>query len=684
MLDCRLVRFALGFVLGLGACDRAPAAAPVAGAAQAFQRGWPRLWHHHLPPPPSAACADAGTAPPPACGWQRYETGLSGADVGSLLYDPGVPGSVYAAVGGGVWQSLDSGDSWEQQGELPAGVSQFALGAEPGQLLAATDSGLWSSSDAGKNWSRLSFGGVVLARLGVAAVQPLRLFTNPAGSSGVFVSDDGGNSFQPVGGFGYPHGQALGLSVDPRDPQTLVAAVRAIGETGGFIDDGSIVRSSDAGLTWQTVLSGQGWLGSLERCGADPNVLLAGTQRGVAQSRDNGRSWNVLPLDGPQNGVVGTAIAPETCDQFYALQAQVGPRYSSDGGHSFGPALVSGLQVLPEGSFPGMMMIDPNDATRLLLATHGGLYASRDAGSNWSLVPGLLHMAVYSLTSSPRDPMRAWLASWGSGVWTRASPSAEWQRIPLSNLPADYATLVAADPFSASRLIVGAAGKLYLSHDGAQFDEVLASSHGAAVAFDPRDARVLYAATEAYGIFKSSDGGASWAESNGQLQPFPTSSGTFLDVRALVFDAISGQRLLAGMNGNGIWASDDAAASWRNVMAPGQAVVCLLAVPAGGAVPAGTYACARGVQYSGDGGETWSAASEGLPSLQVRALALDPSGAALYATTPRDVFVKRGAEPWVALDSGCAVGAGPATIVRGDGQDFLVVAAAGGLRAHAL
>jgi hypothetical protein len=157
-----------------------------------------------------------------------------------------------------------------------------------------------------------------------------------------------------------------------------------------------------------------------------------------------------------------------------------------------------------------------------------------------------------------------------------------------------------------------------------------------------------------------------------------------LDVRALAFDADGGRRLFAGMNGNGIWVSDDAAVSWQNVLAPGQTVVCLLAVAAGAATPAGMYACARGVQYSADGGATWSDVSEGLSSLEVHALVLDSSADALYATTPGNVFVKHGSEPWVALDSGCAVGAGPATLVRGDGQSYLVVAADGGLRAHAL
>jgi photosystem II stability/assembly factor-like uncharacterized protein len=79
------------------------------------------------------------------------------------------------------------------------------------------------------------------------------------------------------------------------------------------------------------------------------------------------------------------------------------------------------------------------------------------------------------------------------------------------------------------------------------------------VAADPRDARVVYAATHDAGIFKSTDGGTTWKAANAGLGG--------LDVHGLAIDPNTPAKLHAAVRdkGEGIYRSTDAGQTWRRV-----------------------------------------------------------------------------------------------------------------------
>jgi hypothetical protein len=153
--------------------------------------------------------------------------------------------------------------------------------------------------------------------------------------------------------------------------------------------------------------------------------------------------------------------------------------------------------------------------------------------------------------------------------------------------------------------------------------------------------------TVSNGIFKSSDGGVSWALSATGLPRVvpgdPTSS--FRDVLALAIDPVSPNILYAASNPTSgsapgrVYKSVNGGATWTNSSTgiSGQDIRALLIDPLNHnkiyAASGGNGSGPGGVYFSSDAGVTWSSTSISLPSSSATSLALDNSGAdpILYA-----------------------------------------------------
>jgi photosystem II stability/assembly factor-like uncharacterized protein len=166
----------------------------------------------------------------------------------------------------------------------------------------------------------------------------------------------------------------------------------------------------------------------------------------------------------------------------------------------------------------------------------------------------------------------------------------------------------------------------------------LSSTDVYALAIDPANAGVVYAGTRGQGIYRSLDGGETWAKSNDPLV-------RDLIIYSLVVDPSAPNTIYAGGRranvdgftsdnwGGGVFKSIDAGISWTavNEGLPEGWVYSLAIDPrTPGTLYAGTHS--MGVYKSIDGGETWQSKSEGLVSryhislddLKIRSLAINP------------------------------------------------------------
>jgi hypothetical protein len=200
-------------------------------------------------------------------------------------------------------------------------------------------------------------------------------------------------------------------------------------------------------------------------------------------------------------------------------------------------------------------------------------------------------------------------------------------------------------------------------------------------AFDPTNSAVLYAVSQLGGVYKSTDSGSTWAQSNGSIMPWVGPLGiSGIDVEHIVIDPASSQNIYIGTNGQGVYASSDGAGSWTNVLAPNVGIVtCLAAVP-GASTTFFAGIQGMGLFQSSNGGSSWTSDTNGLPSTDVMSVAVDPSDGSIYAAAGAGVYVQqKGSATWKALDAACTAGAyGALTVMSEGGKRWLVGAGNGG------
>jgi photosystem II stability/assembly factor-like uncharacterized protein len=189
----------------------------------------------------------------------------------------------------------------------------------------------------------------------------------------------------------------------------------------------------------------------------------------------------------------------------------------------------------PEGGAVQNLVIDPKNPNTLYAtgATYGtnsgvGIFKSTNGGANWRSVNfGLTSTAVSSLTIVAQNPSTLYVGTWGSGVFKSTDGGASW----------------------------GTTG--------------LHQTHVNALAIDPQNARIIYAAThmnaggptwDVDGLFKSTDGGISWTQLSPSYLP---------QVQLLAIDPRSPNIIYAGESGccsNGaLYRSPDGGVYWTEV-----------------------------------------------------------------------------------------------------------------------
>ena len=207
------------------------------------------------------------------------------------------------------------------------------------------------------------------------------------------------------------------------------------------------------------------------------------------------------------------------------------------------------------------------------------------------------------------------------------------KRTILQVTPQGRITQLAIDPRNTGTLYAGtnAAGIYRSANGGATWalaaQGLPAQGAIAALAVDPANSRTLYAATRV-GVYKSVNGGGSWS-SEGPPTAAPSTS--------LALDPLARDTIYAGTGGDGIYRSTNGGATW-SAIGPRLATVQVLATDP--ISPTILYAGTDDGLLIGDAGGTWRRA--GLGNVAIRALAIGRPAAAdpalFYAGTSTGVL----------------------------------------------
>ncbi|HZR81646.1 MAG TPA: hypothetical protein VFD92_11160 [Candidatus Binatia bacterium] len=382
---------------------------------------------------------------------------------------------------------------------------------------------------------------------------------------------------------------------------------------------------------------------------SDPTTVYAGSDGGgFFKSLDGGDTWKATGTDIFQISaldVTGIVVDPTNPSRVYA-SAMTNPNAfafkSEDGGATWTSQVI--------GELATGIAIDPTTPSTLYISGFPSVFKSTDAGATWA---SALSGPGFSVMVDPTTS--AVYAGLDNSVAKSIDGGAHWTFSTTSFGGARIETLT-VDPIDPSILYAGPSGSaVFKSTDGgktwAGIGPVLSPFpfNATRIIVDPSDHDVVYAAGLAFGapgVFKTIDGGATWT---------PTS----LVDPAFSLAMIDSQTLVAGNFVVGISKTVDAAATWFP-SGTGLAATTVTSLATDSAHPGGVWAGRTGnhVARSDDGGATWrNPAGIGIPSNvnQIYALAVDPSapGTAYAGFFPIGGVAKTvdGGEHWTLFDA---------------------------------
>lgn len=610
--------------------------------------------------------------------------------IGALALDPLVPDVVYVGTGevnpgggsvaypgAGLFRSEDRGDTWRSLGLDASGtIGRIRIDPlDPDRIFVAA---------MGQTWER----------------SPER---------GVFRSIDGGATWQHVLAIDDIIG-AVDLLIRPDDPDVVFAATwerlrqPEAWHYGGL--GSGVYRSDDGGDTWQRVEGGLppaseevGRIG-LALCRSQPDVMYAiyadseGYFDGIYRSADGGTTWTQTRDEALDNlyrtygwWFGNVRVHPDEPDWVYALGVTFWR--SVDGGDTW-----SNVGRPMHVDHHGMAFGGGADPVAYI-GNDGGVYRSDDATASFEKLYDLPITQVYRIALDPSDPDAVYVGTQDNGTLrTRTGEVADWVRIrggdgfaaivhphdserlwtltqygKLRYSDDDAEHWIAAgvgigggdrrgwdaplvlDPSDPDRRYFGT-NRLYRSVDETHWEVVSpdltygphqdqkAQLRGTltTIAVSPADPAVLWTGSDDGRVQVTADGGAHWTDvSEGLPERWITSVTAHLVDPNAAFVTVSGFRWAESEAH--VFRTDDLGETWRPIGPglPDAPANDLLVVDA-----QGTHlivATDVGVFETTDGGGTWRTAAAGLPRAAVNSVAIQRSTGRVYAGTyGRSVF----------------------------------------------
>ncbi|HZQ10042.1 MAG TPA: hypothetical protein VFD70_25925 [Anaerolineae bacterium] len=338
--------------------------------------------------------------------------------------------------------------------------------------------------------------------------------------------------------------------------------------------------------------------------------------------------WNSINLNLPPHAtVLALAVNPTNARTLYAATYDNVALYRSD--DAGGTWRVDNNQ-LPRAPVFALLPIQ----AEIFAATADGLYRHAWNADYWQRADPVPQVAIYGLVGDDTGALYA--ATDGRGIWKSDDGGTTWSRVP----GLDDESLLSVLPLDSTTVFVGTGGHgMFVTRDGGKtWSNVAAFASGyiTLILRDPHHPTMIYARAR-NGLYRSTDYGESWQELTGGIEREI--------VNALWFDET---RILIGTASGNIYFSDDAGTSWRSATLENPRHRALLTLFRVGKTDyAGTF---DGLLLSGDNGETWSSAGQGLGAPIVHDMALDAAHTRLLVATEDGLFERRGDGEFTRLD----------------------------------
>jgi photosystem II stability/assembly factor-like uncharacterized protein len=330
--------------------------------------------------------------------------------------------------GGGNFLSTDAGATWSVASTGYTGAQVRAIAVDPidpARVYAAARSGIFASDDGGVAWQGLNFPPAKVLEWNAVAIDPTNSLNILAANNwlgNILRSTNGGQSWE-IAFDTIREGLAWRSFVfSPSDPNIVYAGAAAFSTGGGFndqLDAVGIYVSQNGGETWMEANDENTQSAQVAGLAVHPTntqvVYAAATNKGVFKTKDGGQTWNRLSQGLPDNfSAIAIAVSPDQTEFVYVGLDGQGLYRSNDGGTSWAQSS-SGLN--PESAI-GSIAFDPHDSQVMYVGDRGGgVYRSDDGGRIWQQInTGLLTKAINALSISG-DGLHLYAATEGGGVF---------------------------------------------------------------------------------------------------------------------------------------------------------------------------------------------------------------------------------------------------------------------------
>jgi photosystem II stability/assembly factor-like uncharacterized protein len=272
-----------------------------------------------------------------------------------------------------------------------------------------------------------------------------------------------------------------------------------------------------------------------------PGTIYAGTSnRGILKSTDRGAIWSEVNNGLSSTYILSLTLDPISPDTLYAGTNDTGLFKSTDGGASWFsirgdlPPSYAIYSIAVDAESPSTLYAGTVGDCFLDITCRGRVFKSVNGGQHWKIAGQGFSpdSGSVSLTIDPINPEIIYVASYGadSTLFKSTDAGKNWEVLPTPSIP--VIITLAIDPANPSTLYVGTAGLsitpsisrvfkgIYKSTDGgttwAETTAGLTNFNINAIAIDPKEPTTLYAASDA-GVFRSGNGGANWSDLNDGL-----------------------------------------------------------------------------------------------------------------------------------------------------------------------
>lgn len=372
--------------------------------------------------------------------WETEGPGNIGGRINTIAVDPTNSNIIYVGTAcGGIFKTTNAGASWapifDDQPYLAIGDIEIDPSDNNTIYVGTGDpnisgfpflgDGVYKSTDAGQTWTNLGLiDQRIVSHVKVHPLNPNLVYAATMGlpfqknnERGLYKSTDGGQSWQQVY-FQADSAGVIDLILHPTDTNVIYIAgwnrIRNNTKSLTWGPDCQILKSTNAGQSWQPIINGIPNVGvlsriSIEMSGNNPNLLFASVidstynVKGIYKTTNGGQNWTALAANGlPTDVFAGFGwyfdhlkLNPADNNELFVLGVDL--YRSNDGGNSFTMAGPPWYTYDFHADKHDIVF----DGNTIYCATDGGLYASTDHGDNWVDIENIPNTQFYHVAINP-------------------------------------------------------------------------------------------------------------------------------------------------------------------------------------------------------------------------------------------------------------------------------------------